>query len=343
MPLIASGLSGKNVFGIGKSPIHREPVERLLVEDLPDNVLRKAARRGRTSPSASRWVGDRDRGSCRRTGTVRPCSRAGGRLSNGGSIHSGPPASKFGQCTLQRIARLRARLREVVVDADDRDARSSQRPHRRHAVLSEAQHDGIWAPASLTWCPSSLALIVTSLAKIPLEPLYPARAAPARKCNAGRRTNRPTARRSLRRARGDGATTPANQATHSPSSVSAVNSASSPRSMKSAGIAVPGRERLEVGQHRLDAGEIDAAEEAARRLARRALVRVERDQPLQRLGTRRAGILAASRPNVRASLVDAAADHHEVLRHRPCRRPCGRCPEIRCRRRGAGRIRSGSH
>ena len=76
-----------------------------------------------------------------------------------------------------------------------------------------------------------------------------------------------------------------------------------------------GRERLEVGQQRLDARQLDAAEERLGRLAFRALLLVEADQPLERLAAAARGHLRREPPEVGRPSVDAAAHHHEVLRH----------------------------
>ena len=87
--------------------------------------------------------------------------------------------------------------------------------------------------------------------------------------------------------------------------------------MKSAGIASSGRHLLEIRQRGTRAGRIETREEGNRRLpgVRSSCTADSRRSTAS--GTRRAGIFAARRPKLRARLGRAAADHDEVLRHRP--------------------------
>ena len=116
-----------------------------------------------------------------------------------------------------------------------------------------------------------------------------------------------------------------------------------PGRWKSVGRRVLRRERLEVGQQRLHPRELHAAEEGRGRLARR-VPRSCRGRPAAR-APRRCGAPAPSRRCGRSGAwpsVDAAADHHEVLRHRLAADLAHAALEAERRRCGAGRSRSGS-
>ncbi len=102
---------------------------------------------------------------------------------------------------------------------------------------------------------------------------------------------------------------------HSPSITSGVNVVVSPRSMKSSGTASCGFELLEIGERRLDRRHFHALEEGHRALALVVRARVEVDQPIDDIGDPARRHLGREAAELRALIVDAAADHHEILRH----------------------------
>ncbi len=133
-------------------------------------------------------------------------------------------------------------------------------------------------------------------------------------------------------------------AAHSPSSVSRpVGAAVSPRSTRSSRVSVSGVSSARVRQRLLGLVRRHAREEGAAPPRRAAAARGRAPPAGPAPGvTRRAGILAASRPKRAPSAEMPAAQQHEVLRHDLARPPCGRSPGGRWWPGGAGCSRWGS-
>ena len=105
---------------------------------------------------------------------------------------------------------------------------------------------------------------------------------------------------------------------HSPSIISGRNSVVSARSMKSSVVAVLRRHRLEIGEQQLGAGRVERAGRI-RATSRPPAARPRRGgrRRSSAAAHRRAGIFATTRPNDAVSLSVPAAEHDEILRHRP--------------------------